>query len=448
MSFCCDELHDVDFVLGVSAQDLVEEAMHAIAEDPISPISGGEFEASDEAAYQYDNELAQDIAQSLSDSGAWSDDIDGLSLVGSVDPSDQAVVQYIDSIFAFARWQRGAPEPEPEPELRHATESEIALSFTLTKNRSPNHQLFVAFEREREQAAAAEAAAAGLPEIAAVTEEQQIYSLALFDSCAEVVAAELAEIDPTSRRYRRRRSRLGVAVDSTVAEPFFLTQAMLTERVLAQTKWQRESTTPPHRCLSLLPPSVLISLAHRCCVMLLMQSGKWTFSPKVPCCTVAPALAYSTLATTTNAWLTPWSGRSSKPKSVGGSIAQRRRRSCSTIWRMRSWTRWWVRRWGCWTCCRRRRRSGWAWSRRHCPAGKTRATPLAGTTSSQMLEWTASLSHTPSRVFSFDRSLRPARTELRRVNLRQQAVPAPANVELRNEPKEQGQLNSMTVKRS
>ena len=296
-----------DCVGFIDTQELVEDAMHAvrsaayfhshhvpsiflhlwltfsafveqIAEDPISPIGGGSFEASDEdaAAYQYDNDLAHDIAQSLSDSGAWSDDIDGLSLVASVDPSDQAVVGYIESIFAFARWQRGSLEPEPEPDLRHATESEIALGFILPENHSPNHQLFVAFERKREQAAAAEAEAAGTPVIAAVTEEQQIYSLALFDSCAEVVAAALAEIDPTSRRYRRRRSRLGVTADPAVVEPFYLTQAMLTERVLAQTKWQRASSEQSPNCLAYHRSNniCMVILAHCCSVSVAMQSGK------------------------------------------------------------------------------------------------------------------------------------------------------------------------------
>jgi hypothetical protein len=221
--------------------------IHGLAADaaalPANP-AGGEA-LGDEAAAGYQNEhLAQEIAQSLSDSGAWSDD---LTLVGPVDPSDEAVVEYIASIFAYARRQMNKPEPEPEPELRSAVESQIALSFVLEKTHAPNHQLFVALERERERLAAeasgsteangvGDGSREGAAYAAAVTEEQQIYCLALFDSCAEVVAAELAA--PSA--LRQRQHWLSRARPQSGA-PFCLTQEMLTERVLANTKWQRKS---------------------------------------------------------------------------------------------------------------------------------------------------------------------------------------------------------------
>ena len=62
--------------------------MHGLAADAAALPANPTGEAlGDEAAAGYQNEhLAQEIAQSLSDSGAWSDD---LTLVGPVDPSDE-----------------------------------------------------------------------------------------------------------------------------------------------------------------------------------------------------------------------------------------------------------------------------------------------------------------------------------------------------------------------
>lgn len=198
-----------------------------------SALHGEHISGLDYASYQID--LAQDIAQSLSDSGVWSDE---LSLAGPVDPSDQNVIRYIGSLFEFARRQLGKPEPEASPGKRHTAESEsaIALSFVLEKTHEPNHQLFVAFERERERQSAEEGTTA------AVTEAQQIYNMALFDACAEAVSADLAA---ASVMHHKRHWLSGAQQEApqTTSVGCCLTQEMLTQRVLSNTKWQRKSAT-------------------------------------------------------------------------------------------------------------------------------------------------------------------------------------------------------------
>ena len=185
---------------------------------------------------RYHSDLAHDIAQSLSDSGVWSDE---LSLAGPVDSSDQKIIEYIGSLFEFARRQLGKPQQaEGSNGMKQIVESEpeVALSFVLEKTYEPNHQLFVALEREREHLSTTEEA------MSAATETQQIYHMALFDACAEVVAAEIAA---ASEMHRKRQQWLGSVnqwADQDALASICLTQEMLTQRVLSNTKWQRKCT--------------------------------------------------------------------------------------------------------------------------------------------------------------------------------------------------------------
>lgn len=194
-----------------------------------SALHGEHINSLDYASYQID------LAQSLSDSGVWSDE---LSLAGPVDSSDQNAIRYIGNLFEFARRQLGKPEPGTSPVMRHTAESEsaIALSLVLEKTHEPNHQLFVAFERERERQSVEDGATA------VVTEAQQIYNMALFDACAEAVSAELSA---ASVMHHKRHWLSGVqheAPQNTFAG-CCLTQEMITQRVLSNTKWQRKSAT-------------------------------------------------------------------------------------------------------------------------------------------------------------------------------------------------------------
>lgn len=207
--------------------------MHELNGDaaPSSQAPHGEPMDSDDYA-SYRNDLAQDIAQSVSDSGVWSDE---LSLAGPVDSSDQNVAGYIRSLFEFARRQLG--KLQGSAEMMHAakSESEIALSFVLEKTHEPNHQLFVALERERERVSAQ-----GGPTVE-VTEAQQIYNMALFDACAEVVSAELAAAAAVQRKRQHWFGTDRKRPPPNALASFCLTQDMLTQRVLSSTKWQRKS---------------------------------------------------------------------------------------------------------------------------------------------------------------------------------------------------------------
>jgi len=183
-------------VSAVHKTEQLDEAFKMMAQE-----EEGRDEAADEGRVQ---DLAHDIAQSLSDSGAWSDD---LSALGSVDPSDEAISRYIRDLFEWL-------QANHKPENGATSHSEIAHSLILPESRLPNRQLFVGYERERERKAAEEAAAT-MPDSAhgdaehgasanmpIVTEEQQMHHLAIFDACAEVVRAPLPSM-PASLSLRR-----------------------------------------------------------------------------------------------------------------------------------------------------------------------------------------------------------------------------------------------------
>ena len=85
-------------------QELVEDLamnMHDLNDNAALPsgVSGD--------CARYHSDLAHDIAQSLADSGVWSDE---LSLAGPVDSSDHKIIEYIGSLFEFARRQLVKPQ--------------------------------------------------------------------------------------------------------------------------------------------------------------------------------------------------------------------------------------------------------------------------------------------------------------------------------------------------
>lgn len=73
-----------------------------------------------------------------------------------------------------------------------------------------------------------------------VKEAQQIYNMALFDACAEVVSAELAAAAVVQRKRQHWFGTGQEEASPNAFASFCLTQDMLTQRVLYNTKWQRK----------------------------------------------------------------------------------------------------------------------------------------------------------------------------------------------------------------
>eukprot|EP01043_Picozoa_sp_COSAG02_P052296 COSAG02_NODE_5611_length_4190_cov_2.529455_3_plen_382_part_00 len=326
------------------AQELAEGLainIHELSGDAALSARTQHSEAIDSDDYtSYRNELAQDIAQSVSDSGVWSDE---LSLAGPVDSSDQNITEYICSLFEFARRQLGQPDAEVSPGMRNSLESEIALSFVLEKTHEPNHQLFVGLERERERISAAEGATG------VVTESQQIYNMALFDVCAEVVSAELAAASAVQRKRQRWFGTGQEQAPANALASFCLTQEMLTQRVLSKTKWQRKSATwLPFCCCRRCTMHTLKSEVSVFRIFVLQSAPRMcSHRASVPArvevrlrfLVQVSMMGQGILDTGTKvAWSTQLCRNSSWLRVDGGLTAPRRKRSCSTTLPITFWT--------------------------------------------------------------------------------------------------------------